>query len=343
MAIPAGYPRCVSVGNDYGKTRLYTPIRSKTTAVLRCARHHSAQRGRPSPLHRFNLLEKGAIEIVPPAQSESSVYCRYLLHPDEKVVQDERERKKNCLFVTYTIIHSITSSEMCSLHLTHPSAHTRGAVGSQRCSAQGAVWVWCLAQGSHLSRGQILPEPRFEPTTSGYKSIHAIHALSIRATTAPQGSHFETDPLVNMPRGLVHVAGSERRVLSHPGSPPSQTILEIRFRRGGISIQGPTVWAVPGSPHFYTMHGCGSLASATYGNPHTQLPRQLAHSGPVAGGFDIAQDSTPQPLRLPGAQGQLCQEHTVTQPVSFVPGHSYRLSADDSNCLSGARHVNSAP
>ncbi len=28
------------------------------------------------------------------------------------------------LFVTYTIIQSITSSEMCSLNLTHPSAHT---------------------------------------------------------------------------------------------------------------------------------------------------------------------------------------------------------------------------
>ncbi len=28
------------------------------------------------------------------------------------------------LVVTYTIIQSITSSEMCSLHLTHPSART---------------------------------------------------------------------------------------------------------------------------------------------------------------------------------------------------------------------------
>ncbi len=46
------------------------------------------------------------------------------------------------LFVTYTIIRSIMRSEMCSLHLTHPSAlstHTPGAVGSQHCSARGAV------------------------------------------------------------------------------------------------------------------------------------------------------------------------------------------------------------
>ncbi len=39
-------------------------------------------------------------------------------------------------------------------------------------------------------------------------------------------------------------------------------------------------------------------------------------------GFDIAQDSPSQPLRLLGAQGQFCQEHTATQPTSFVPGHS---------------------
>ncbi len=32
--------------------------------------------------------------------------------------------------VTYTIIQSITSSEMCSLYLTHPCAHTLGAVGT---------------------------------------------------------------------------------------------------------------------------------------------------------------------------------------------------------------------
>ncbi len=41
--------------------------------------------------------------------------------------------------------------------------------------------IRCLVQGSHFSREQFLPEPRFEPTTSGYKS----NTLSTRATTAP--------------------------------------------------------------------------------------------------------------------------------------------------------------
>ncbi len=47
--------------------------------------------------------------------------------------------------------------------------------------------------------------------------------------------------------------------------------------------------------------------------------------GPVAGGLNIAQDPPPQPLRLLGAHGQLCKEHPVTQPTSFIPGYSYRL------------------
>ncbi len=51
--------------------------------------------------------------------------------------------------------------------------------------------VRCLAQGSHLSRGQFLPELGFEPTTSGYKS----NALSIRATTAPIDDSFHINHL----------------------------------------------------------------------------------------------------------------------------------------------------
>ncbi len=76
-------------------------------------------------------------------------------------------------------MQSITSSEMCSLHLTHPSAHTLGAMGTVAPGEQ--LGVRCLAQGSHLSRGQFRPEPRFEPTTSGYKS----DALSIRPRLPP--------------------------------------------------------------------------------------------------------------------------------------------------------------
>ncbi len=93
------------------------------------------------------------------------------------------------LFAIYTIIQSITSSEMCSLHLTHPSAHTWSSGQlTLRCPGS-SLEVRCLAQGSHLSRRQFLPEPRFESTTSGYRS----DTLSIRATTASQVPRPELD------------------------------------------------------------------------------------------------------------------------------------------------------
>ncbi len=50
------------------------------------------------------------------------------------------------------------------------------AFNPSMCTHAVAPGEQCLAQGSHLSRGQFLPEPRFEPTTSGYKS----NALSTR-------------------------------------------------------------------------------------------------------------------------------------------------------------------
>ncbi len=67
--------------------------------------------------------------------------------------------------------------EMCSLHLTHSS----GAVGSRHCGARGAVGGSVPCSRVHLCRGHFLPEPRFEPTTSGYKS----NALSIRPRLPP--------------------------------------------------------------------------------------------------------------------------------------------------------------
>ncbi len=57
------------------------------------------------------------------------------------------------------------------------SAHTHLEQWAADTAAPGEqLGVRCLAQESHLSRGQFLPEPRFEPTTSDYKS----DALSIR-------------------------------------------------------------------------------------------------------------------------------------------------------------------
>ncbi len=136
--------------------------------------------------------------------------------------------------------------------------------------------------------------------------------------TAIQDDHGEADPLADSHRGLVLFSGPERRILSHPDSPQSQTILEIRLRGSGLPVHGPTLWAVSGPTYFYEVHGRGSFPSETDGNPHSQLPRRLAHSGPVRGGTTFTQNPHPQPLRAPGTQGQFCQKRTPSQRVSFL-------------------------
>ncbi len=81
------------------------------------------------------------------------------------------------LFVTYTIIQSITSSEMCYLHLTHPSAHILGAVGSRCCGARGAV-------GGSVPCSRVSPQSWTIP--AGLQVQCSIHY----ATTAPSGGHM---------------------------------------------------------------------------------------------------------------------------------------------------------
>ncbi len=86
--------------------------------------------------------------------------------------------------------------------------------------------VRCLAQGSHLSRGQFLLEPRFEPTTSGYKS----KALSIRprlphrTTTGSAPSYLHLLMTIYIPSRSLRSASEQRLVV------PSQRGTKSRSR-----------------------------------------------------------------------------------------------------------------
>ncbi len=152
----AGHPWCVNVANDNGKTKLYTPIRWKTTALPRCARHHSALRERPSPPRRGD-------------ESSGKRSHRYRSYSPERV-------------------------RLLQPLLPHPQKRWRHAT---------------------YSRSQT---PELRPDEK-----------------VVQDDHFETDPPANMPRGLVHVAGSERHVLSHPGSPHHRRLLRFAFE--GVAYQ----------------------------------------------------------------------------------------------------------
>ncbi len=78
----AGHPRSVRLGYGDNKTRLFTPIRSKTPAFQRRGLHLvQGENTRVLRSEVMTLLEKEAIEMVPPALSESGFYSRYFLVP----------------------------------------------------------------------------------------------------------------------------------------------------------------------------------------------------------------------------------------------------------------------
>ncbi len=85
-----------------------------------------------------NTLSNAIINITFSANIMFSAGSSRASHRFLKTFLSEKKINKY-VFVTYTIIQSITSSEICALHLTHPSAHTPGAVRSQCRGARGAV------------------------------------------------------------------------------------------------------------------------------------------------------------------------------------------------------------
>ncbi len=100
---------------------------------------------RTSQFCPYGWYESGFVNLAEPF---SHPYLHYISHHTIFFIQI---KLRWALFVTYTIIQSIMRSEMCSLHLTHPSAHTPGAVGSRHCGARGKSLQSCFSvQGISL-------------------------------------------------------------------------------------------------------------------------------------------------------------------------------------------------
>ncbi len=142
-----------------------------------------------------------------------------------------------------------------------------------------------------------------------------------------------------MPRGLVYVTGSERRIFSHPDSPHHRQFLRFAFE--GVAYQYKVLpFGLSLAPR--TVTRCMDAALSPLRQMGNRILNYLddwlilAQSQAVLTSHGTLLLSL---LTLPGAQGQEC---TVTQPTGIVLGYSFRLGADDSYCLGGASHLNSA-
>ncbi len=155
-----------------------------------------------------------------------------------------------------------------------------------------------------------------------------------------QDDHFETDPLANMPRGLVHVAGSERRLLSHPGSPHHRRFLRFAFE--GVAYQYKVLpFGLSLAPHTFTRCMDATLS------PLLQMGIRILNY--LDDWLILAQSQTVLTSHKTLLLSHLCCLGLRVNFTKSILSPSQRVSflgividcADDSNCPSGVSHDNS--
>ncbi len=138
---------------------------------------------------------------------------------------------------------------------------------------------------------------------------------------------------------LVRSDRPEGRVLSCLDPPSTQTVSPICVRKTSISVQGPPLRAIPVASCLH--QGRGGSPCSFKGSRHSrsQLPRQLAHTGPVSSTVVQTQGHGAQPPQPVGASGQLGKEQTLPCAEDLFSRHGVGLGQPHSTSLSGACSV----
>ncbi len=172
--------------------------------------------------------------------------------------------------------------------------------------------VQCLAQGSHLCRGQFLPEPRFEPTTSGYKS----NALSIRPWLPPVRSQDEGTLLWS---SSFKAAGGLVWDLNLGPLAPEAEIIPLDQQAIGWPLSVNTIHCA--------LYRCQLKLYHAKQKPHVnmvQKRRRVSKSKSVLWSvestFDILVGNHGRPVLRAKEEGDLpaCHQHSVQKPASLM-------------------------
>ncbi len=131
----------------------------------------------------------------------------------------------------------------------------------------------------------------------------------------------------------------EGRVLSCLDPPSTQTISPLCVRRTNISVQGPPLRAIPVASCLH--QGRGGSPCSIKGSRHSrsQLPRRLAHTGPVSSTVVRTQGHGAWPPQPVGASGQLGKGQTLPCAEDLFSRHGVGLGQPHSTSLSGACSV----
>ncbi len=132
----------------------------------------------------------------------------------------------------------------------------------------------------------------------------------------------------------------EGRLLPCLDPPSTQTVSPLCVRGASIPVQGPSLRAIPVASCLH--QGRRSSPCTVKGSRHSypQLPRRLAHSGPVSSTVVRTQGygaQSPQPV---GTSGQPGKEQTLPYAEDLFSRHGVGLGQPHSTSLRGACSVN---
>ncbi len=132
----------------------------------------------------------------------------------------------------------------------------------------------------------------------------------------------------------------EGRLLPCLDPPSTQTVSPLCVRGASIPVQGPSLRAIPVASCLH--QGRRSSPCTVKGSRHSypQLPRRLAHSGPVSSTVVRTQGygaQSPQPV---GTSGQPGKEQTLPYAEDLFSRHGVGLGQPHITSLRGACSVN---
>ncbi len=131
----------------------------------------------------------------------------------------------------------------------------------------------------------------------------------------------------------------EGRVLSCLNPPSTQTVSLLCVRRTSISVQSPPLRAIPVASCLHQGRGGSPCSIKGSRHSHSQLPRRLAHTGPVSSTVVRTQGHGAWPPQPVGASGQLGKEQTLPCAEDLFSRHEVGLGQPHSTSLSGACSV----
>ncbi len=132
----------------------------------------------------------------------------------------------------------------------------------------------------------------------------------------------------------------EGRLLPCLDPPSTQTVSPLCIRGASIPVQGPSLRAIPVASCLH--QGRRSSPCTIKGSRHSypQLPRRLAHSGPVSNTVVRTQGYGAQSPQLVGTSGQPGKEQTLPYAEDLFSRHGVGLGQPHSTSFRGACSVN---